>query len=176
MSSQIYDCKTLSPLDPGTPYYHECFGFFQLPRFLRFEAGPFENSSVNVPPDLPCNLINKQKRTGLLERTSDTGDQADACSFTYGWGDGELTMLLAVNENKVPLTTKQTLSGSELLKWRVLAGGSSGGMVGVHSSAYCTFNMSANSATLTIQGQLMGELCKGPFSIWFDPVASPLEY
>jgi len=43
MTSQVYDCKTLSPLDPGTPYYHQCFGFGQLPNAFNFEAGPFTN-------------------------------------------------------------------------------------------------------------------------------------
>lgn len=163
MSTSSFDCKTASPLDPGTPYYHECFGFFQLPSALRFEAGPFSNTKPNVPPDGPCNLISKAQRTGQLARES-------LCEFQYSWSDGDFGIFLSINENKVPLTTKKDLAISDMTKWRI---GGTG--IGNKTVSYCNVNLSG-SVTLEISGTLVGEYCTGPFRIWFDPAISPLVY
>lgn len=163
MSVSTYDCKTQNPLNPGTPYYHECFGFFQLPTALKFEAGPFTNTKVNIPPDLPCNLTSKAQRTGQLDRDG-------LCEFKYSWSDGDFSIFLVINENKVPLTTKKDLIITDMTKWQI---GGTG--VGVKSVSYCNVDLSG-SVTLEISGTIVGELCTGPFRIWFDPTISPLVY
>lgn len=159
MSVSTYDCKTQNPLNPGTPYYHECFGFFQLPTKFKFEAGPF--SDVN--PNLPCNLISKAQRTGELER-------GGPCTFQYSWSDGDFSIFLVINENKVPLTTKKDLSFSDMTKWRIGGTGE-----GIKSVSYCNVDLSG-SVTLEISGSIVSELCAGQFRIWFDPTISPLVY
>lgn len=164
MSSQIYDCKTLSPLDPGAPYYHECFGFFQLPTVFSFEAGPFTNTKTNIPPDLPCNLISKAKRTGVLAREG-------PCSFQYSWSDGDFGIFLVINDNTVPITTKLSLVLADMTKWRI---GGTG--IGTKTVSYCNVSLNPGSVVLEISGQIIGELCTGPFRIWFDPALSPLVY
>jgi len=161
MSVSTYDCKTQNPLNPGTPYYHECFGFFQLPTKLKFEAGPF--SDVNPPPGLPCDLISKLKRTGELERQND-------CEFIYSWTDGDFSIFLIINDNKVPLTTKKDLVLEDMTKWRI-----GGTCVGEKYISYCNVNL-LGVVNLYMEGILSSELCSGSFKIWFDPTISPLVY
>lgn len=165
VSTSSYDCKTLNPLDPGTPYYHECFGFFQLPTAFQFEAGPFTDvQPPPYPPNVACPLLSKAQRTGQLSRDSD-------CEFVYSWSDGDFSIFLAINENKVPLTTKLSLNNADMVKWRV------GGLLTEQTkTAYCNVTLTPGSVTLEIIGTISNDVCAGPFRIWFDPTISPLTY
>ncbi len=156
MTSQVYDCKTLSPLDPGTPYYHQCFGFGQLPNAFNFEAGPFTNvMPPPYPPNIECPLINKNQRTGQLVREN-------VCEFNYSWSDGDFGIILSVNENQVPLSTKINQTNADLADWRV-----GGTLLEYTKTASCSMNMSTGIVTFEMVGIIRSDVCQAPFRIWF---------
>lgn len=153
MTTVIQDCKTLSPLDVGNPWYHQCFGWRPLPAQFNVTVGPFVDAGGNT-----CYMTDKSQRTGLLVRQSPC-NFIWAPNFSYN-GPG---ISLYVDENTTPLSHHVNQNAAELFTWRVQN-------EVMRTSASCTQTGPPESGTVRVDfyGVISDDYCQAPYHIWYE--------
>lgn len=153
MSEQRYNCTEIYPSPPGTPFYNQCWGFRELPTSLNFEVSGFRN----VLPGADCQYLNSPTLTGQMTRTS-------PCEFTYAWSNGTFGIILAMNNNRPPLSTKINQESYDLTNWYV-----GGSLVEKGKASYCRMtDPPLGKVTFEIAGRIGNDVCEADFRIWVE--------
>jgi hypothetical protein len=144
-------CSEVYPSDPGTPFYNQCWGFRELPNEFNFRVEGFRS----ILPGVDCNYLGKGPYEGVMTRMG-------ACSFNYGWSNGEFGILLSMNENKPPLSTKIDQNSADLTRWRV-----GGSLTEKSKTGACVMtDPPLGKVTFELSGVIGSDICEADFRIW----------
>jgi len=152
MSEQRFNCSDVYPSNPGVPFYNQCWGFRELPASFNFEVTGIRD----VIPGSNCAAIyGGSSFTGTLARSS-------PCEFTYQWSNGKFGIVLAVNENRPPLSSKVDQSIADLSKWRV-----GGSMTEKTKAGSCSMSTPPlGKVRFELAGVISNDTCEADYRIW----------
>ena len=152
MSEQRFKCSEVYPSNPGTPFHNQCWGFRELPAGFNFEV----TGVREVVPGAGCSaMYGGTSFSGIMARMS-------PCEFNYQWSNGKFGIILAVNENRPPLSTKIDQNILELTKWRV-----GGTMTEKSKTGYCSMSTPPmGKVRFELSGVIGNDVCEADFRIW----------
>ena len=152
MSEVRQKCSEVYPSSPGTPYYNQCWGFRELPSGINFEVTGIRETILGSKC---AEIYGGTSFTGMMTRMG-------PCSFDYQWSNGRFGILLSMNENKPPLSSKIDQGNADLMKWRI-----GGSMSEKTKTAFCVMtDPPMGKVHLEITGTISNDVCEADFRIW----------